>query len=54
MKPIETVFPRSPDALATPQSPDYHKYIMLSLGNGASQIEKKYDDKVASKWGILG
>ncbi|KAB2617875.1 patatin group A-3-like [Pyrus ussuriensis x Pyrus communis] len=54
MKPIGTVFSRSPDALATPQSPDYHKYIMISLGNGTSQIEKKYDDKVASKWGILG
>ncbi|KAM1073628.1 hypothetical protein ACFX2B_018476 [Malus domestica] len=54
MKPTGTVFPGSPDALAAPQSLDYQKYIMLSLGSGTSKIEKKYDAKVASKWGILG
>ncbi|CAN6680158.1 unnamed protein product [Malus baccata var. baccata] len=54
MKPTGTLFPGSPDALAAPQSLDYQKYIMLSLGSGTSKIEKKYDAKVASKWGILG
>ncbi|KAL6222566.1 hypothetical protein ACLB2K_005958 [Fragaria x ananassa] len=54
MKPTGTVFPENPDALAAPQSLDYRKYLVLSLGTGTSKIEKKYDEKMASKWGIMG
>ncbi|XP_050384381.1 patatin-like protein 1 [Argentina anserina] len=54
MRPTGTVFPGSPDALAAPQSLDYRKYLVLSLGTGTSKMEKKYDAKMASKWGIMG
>lgn len=54
MKPTGTVFPGSPGALAAPQSLDYRKYLVLSLGTGTPKTEKKYDAKMASKWGIIG
>ncbi|KAL6220430.1 hypothetical protein ACLB2K_008186 [Fragaria x ananassa] len=54
MKPTGTVFPENLDALAAPQSLDHRKYLVLSLGTGTSKIEKKYDAKMASKWGIMG
>ncbi|XP_021825154.1 patatin-like protein 1 [Prunus avium] len=54
MKPTGKVFPGSPDDLASPQSLQYEKYLMLSLGTGTSKIEKKYNAKMAAKWGILG
>ncbi|PRQ47932.1 putative phospholipase A(2) [Rosa chinensis] len=54
MKPTGTVFPGSRDALSAPQSLDYSKYLVLSLGTGTSKTAKKYDAKMASKWGIMG
>ncbi|XP_050206791.1 patatin-like protein 2 [Mercurialis annua] len=53
MKPTGTVFPGDPASLPE-QTLDYEKYMVLSLGTGTSKIEKKYNAKMAAKWGILG
>ena len=33
---------------------DYHKYVVLSLGTGASKCGDKYCAENAAKWGMLG
>ncbi|KAK6939565.1 Patatin-like phospholipase domain [Dillenia turbinata] len=47
------VFERNPDFF--PIKPmDYGRFLVISIGTGSSKIEKKYDAKRASKWGVLG
>ena len=33
---------------------DYGRFLLISIGTGASKQAKKYNAKMASKWGILG
>uniref|UniRef100_A0A2N9H872 Patatin n=1 Tax=Fagus sylvatica TaxID=28930 RepID=A0A2N9H872_FAGSY len=53
MKPTGTVFTGEPDTLPG-QALHYGKYLIISLGTGTSKIAKKYNAKMAAKWGILG
>ncbi|KAK1383297.1 Patatin [Heracleum sosnowskyi] len=54
MKPTGMAFNDSP-AYRTPADPlQYGKYLVLSLGTGTSKTEKKYNAKMAAKWGVLG
>ncbi|XP_044470134.1 patatin-like protein 1 [Mangifera indica] len=53
LKPTGTVFPGNRDEVPA-QALQYEKYLVISLGTGNSKIERKYDAKMAAKWGILG
>ncbi|KAL1824321.1 patatin-like protein 1 [Daucus carota subsp. sativus] len=54
MKPTGMAFNDSPED-RTPADPlQYGKYLVLSLGTGTSKTEKKYNAKMAAKWGVLG
>lgn len=33
---------------------NYENYLIISLGTGTCKMEKKYNAKMAAKWGILG
>lgn len=32
---------------------DYNRFLVISLGTGSNRIEKKYNSKMASKWGVI-
>ncbi|KAM0031384.1 putative galactolipase [Helianthus debilis subsp. tardiflorus] len=40
--------------IAEPQSLDYHRYLVLSLGTGECNRKTKYSANKASKWGVFG
>ncbi|KAM0011270.1 putative galactolipase [Helianthus debilis subsp. tardiflorus] len=40
--------------LPKPQSLDYHRYLVLSLGTGECNRKTKYSANKASKWGVFG
>ncbi|WCJ31111.1 PATATIN-like protein 4 [Euphorbia peplus] len=55
MKPMGKVFPGDPESESVPDHAlEYGKYLVLSLGTGTSKVEKKYNAKMAAKWGLLG
>jgi hypothetical protein len=33
---------------------EFGRFLVISLGTGSSKAEKKYDARVAAKWGVLG
>ena len=33
---------------------DYDRFLVISVGTGSSKEEKKYNAKMAAKWGIFG
>ncbi|XP_022775209.1 patatin-like protein 1 [Durio zibethinus] len=39
----------------SPMKPlDYNRFLVISLGAGSNRLEKKYNAKMASKWGAIG
>lgn len=32
---------------------DFGRFLVISLGTGSSKAEKKYDARLAAKWGVL-
>ncbi|MFS7967264.1 putative galactolipase [Helianthus anomalus] len=39
---------------AEPQSLDYHRYLVISIGTGECKRKTKYSANKASKWGVFG
>ena len=37
-----------------PQSLEYRRYLVISIGTGECKIEGKYNANEASKWGLFG
>lgn len=54
MKPTGMAFNDSPVDRIPADPLQYGKYLVLSLGTGTSKTEKKYNAKMAAKWGVLG
>jgi hypothetical protein len=47
------VFGDNPDFL--PIDPrQYYRFLVISLGTCSGKMEKKYDSKMATKWGVFG
>ncbi|XVF61141.1 hypothetical protein PTKIN_Ptkin08bG0105700 [Pterospermum kingtungense] len=53
LKPTGPAFP-SDQEVSLGRALDYENYLIISLGTGTSKMEKKYNAKMAAKWGILG
>ncbi|OMO56685.1 hypothetical protein CCACVL1_26346 [Corchorus capsularis] len=53
LKPTGTAFPGDQEG-SLGRALNYENYLIISLGTGTSKMEKKYNAKMAAKWGILG
>ncbi|XVE87143.1 hypothetical protein DITRI_Ditri18aG0092800 [Diplodiscus trichospermus] len=53
LKPTGPAFPSDQEA-SQGRALNFENYLILSLGTGTSKMEKKYNAKMAAKWGILG
>ncbi|OVA19052.1 Patatin/Phospholipase A2-related [Macleaya cordata] len=53
VKPVGEMPPEKLD-LPADQVLDYRRYVVISLGTGSSKMEKKYNAKMAAKWGLFG
>ncbi|XWS29863.1 hypothetical protein CRYUN_Cryun24cG0066600 [Craigia yunnanensis] len=53
LKPTGPAFP-SDQEVSLRRALNYENYLIISLGTGTSKMEKKYNAKMAAKWGILG
>ena len=47
------IFGENPDFF--PIKPmDYGRFLVISIGTGSPKVEKRYNAKMAAKWGVLG
>ncbi|XP_022741793.1 patatin-like protein 1 [Durio zibethinus] len=53
LMPTGPAFP-SDEEISLGRALNYENYLIISLGTGTSKMEKKYNAKMAAKWGILG
>ncbi|XVF15576.1 hypothetical protein REPUB_Repub09cG0166200 [Reevesia pubescens] len=53
LKPTGSAFPSDQD-ISSGRALNYENYLIISLGTGTCKMEKKYNAKMAAKWGTLG
>ena len=46
------IMKENPD-FSTMEPLDYKRFLVISLGAGSNRLEKKYNAKMASKWGVI-
>ncbi|KAF5466857.1 hypothetical protein F2P56_016740 [Juglans regia] len=49
---IKQIFDANPDFFPI-KSTDYGRFLVISIGTGSGKIEKRYNAKMAAKWGLL-
>ena len=47
------IFGENPDFLSV-KPMDYGRFLVISIGMGSPKVEKRYNAKMAAKWGVLG
>ncbi|KAK1392479.1 Patatin [Heracleum sosnowskyi] len=48
------IFDQNKDFTPKIKPTDYGRFLIIAVGTGSAKIEKKYDAKIAAKWGALG